>query len=83
VKDKLIGMAFIFIATILYLMNTVLTVWYAATLERYIGNLGKIGTAAKAIGSAPEVWAFIALGLGGFYIVRAEFREYKHSKDKS
>jgi hypothetical protein len=80
VKDKLIGIAFIFIATIIFLTNTVLTVWYAANLNRYIPKLGKMGTADKFIGYAPEIWTFIALGLGAFYIVRAEFREYKKRK---
>jgi hypothetical protein len=83
VKDKLIGVAFILIATILYLANTVLTVWYAINVERVISRLGRMGTAVNTIGSAPKVWALIALGLGTFYIGRAEFREYKHRKDKS
>ena len=82
-KDKLIGIAFIFIATILYLTNTVLTVWYAANLDKIVIKSGRMGTAVNAIGSAPKVWAFFALGLGSFYIVRAEFREYKKRKDES
>lgn len=82
-KDKLIGVAFIFIATIIYLTNTVLTVWYAANLNQFITKLGKMGTADKLIGFTPEIWTFIALGLGVFYIVRAEFREYKKRKTES
>lgn len=76
-KDKLIGVSFISIAAILYLVNKVLTVWYAVNLERVTSRLGRMGTAVDTMGSWPIVWALIALVFGIFYIGRAEFREYK------
>jgi len=83
VKDKQMGVIFILISTLMYLTHFVTSAWYAAQITGWKVNLGKMGTAMKEFGYTPLVLAFLALGLGIFYIIRAEIRELKSNKDES
>ncbi|MHC4116716.1 MAG: hypothetical protein ACYSWO_04330 [Planctomycetota bacterium] len=72
-KDKQMGVFFILISTLIYLTYFVTSACYAAQLTSWKGS--KMGTAMREFGYSPLVLALLALGLGIFYVVRAERRE--------
>ena len=75
VKDKHMGAFFILISTLIYLTYFVTSACYAAQLTSWKGS--KMETAMKEFGYTPLVLALLALGLGIYYITRAERRELK------
>lgn len=73
VKDKQMGVFFILISTLIYLTYFVTSACRAVQLTSWTGS--KMRTAMKEFGYIPLVLALLALGLGIFYIIRAEKRE--------
>ena len=71
-KDKQMGMFFVLISTLMYLTYFATSACYAAQLTSWKGS--KMGTAMKEVGYGPLGLALLALGLGIFYIMRAERR---------
>ena len=81
--DKICGMFFMFISASMYLIHFALCALYVFQMKSYKANLGKMGTAKDEFGRAPQILALLALGLGIFYILRAEYREYKNTHNAS